>query len=207
MSKQDRTNKSVYPGPDFWLNHYNKGHTPWDLGGVSPGVRMLVKRDFPPSGRVFIPGCGRGYEAIWLAGLGYAVTALDIVEPPLDFLRVQAGVLGVKVETLLQDMFRLDSSFDGVFDVFLEQTCFCAISPALHRDYEILAHRVLKPGGRLLGVFMEVPFDDGPPYSNPPRQVLPLFPPERWQSEGPEPLPANPDRPGPEYLARFTKLH
>ncbi len=69
-----------------------------------------------------------------------------------------------------------------------------------------LAERVLKPGGQLLGVFMEVPGDDGPPYSTPPAQLQALFAPERWEAHGPEPVqPQNPARPGPEYLARFVK--
>ena len=202
MTKQD-----TYPGPDFWQGKYDEDHLPWDLGKVSGPVETLVRHHFPPAGRVFIPASGRGFEALYLAQRGYRVTALDIVAPPLDFLRAQANQQGLEIEILHQDMFTLPERFDGAFDVFLEQTCLCALAPPLYPDYEVLAYRVLKPGGRLMGVFMEVAFDDGPPFNTPPDLVMNLFPPERWRAEGPEPIvPKNPDRPGPEYLARFTKL-
>jgi methyl halide transferase len=194
------------PGIEFWRSRYREGRTPWDLGGISPAAQALVARWFPPAGRVFIPGCGRGYEALHLAARGYAVTALDIAPEPLLDLRVQARVRGVALEVREGDMFALPAEYEGAFDVFLEQTCLCALDPARYADYEALAYRVLKPGGALLGVFMQVPFDDGPPFSNPPEQVFALFPRERWEREGPWPVqPPNPARPGPEYLARFRR--
>ena len=197
---------SAYPGPDFWQGKYDQDHTPWDLGDVSAPVKTLVEGYFPPAGRVFIPGCGRGHEALYLAALGYSVTALDIVAPPLEFLRLQAKLRRVEVETLHGDLFDLSPQYDGTFDVWLEQACLCALAPGLRAAYEAVAHRLLKPGGVLLGVFMEVPFDDGPPFNLPPEVVLGLFPPRRWEAAVPEPVePQNPRRPGPEYLARFTR--
>ena len=202
MSKQ-----ITCPGPEFWQGKYDEGIMKWDLGRVSGPVETLVRHHFPPAGRVFIPACGRGFEAVYLAGLGYRVTALDIVAPPLDFLRAQAAGRGLEIEILHRDMFTLPANYDGAFDVFLEQTCLCALAPRFYPDYEALAYRALKLGGRLLGVFMEVDFDDGPPFNTPPDLVMGLFPPDRWRAEGPEPIvPKSPDRPGPEYLARFTKL-
>ena len=195
-----------HPGSDFWKGKYRDGDTPWDLGKVSTPVKSLVAGWFPPRGRVFVPCCGRGYETVYLAQLGYRITALDIAEAPLTDLRWLAEGQGVTVEILHGDMFAMASSYDGIFDVFLEQTCLCALSPQLHAEYEALAYRLLRPGGQLLGVFMEVPFDDGPPFDLPPQLVMSLFWPERWRAKGPEPVfPPNPARPGPEYLAGFTR--
>jgi methyl halide transferase len=191
---------------EFWRSRYRTGRTPWDLGGVSAPVQTLVERWFPPAGRVLVPGCGRGYEALFLAARGYEVTALDLVPEPLLDLRVQAQVRGLRLDIREGDMFDLPDTENGRYDVLLEQTCLCALHPDLYADYEALALRVLKPGGQLLGVFMQVPFTDGPPYDNPPELVFGLFPQQRWEREGPWPVrPPNPARPGPEYLARFVK--
>lgn len=195
-----------HPDIEFWRERYRTGRTPWDLGGVSAPVRTLVHRWFPPRGRVLVPGCGRGHEALYLAARGYTVTALDIAPEPIAYLRAEAGRRGISLHLHEGDLLALGPEHDGAYDVWLEQTCLCALHPSRYPEYAALAHRVLRPGGQLLGVFMEVPGDDGPPYTNPPEVVFPLFPPERWEREGPVPVePPNPARPGPEYLARFAR--
>ena len=189
----------------FWNGKYTDRHTPWDLGRVSEPVQRLVAGHFPSEGRVLIPGSGRGYEAVDLAERGYRVTAVDFADEAVRFLRQLAGEKGVTLEILQEDLFSLDGVRNGTFDVLLEQTCFCAIDPSLYGDYERMAHRLLAPGGRLLGVFMEVKDLEGPPYDCPLDLVRGHFPEARWRFDWTEPLPRNPERPGPEYLAAFTK--
>lgn len=194
-------------GPDinFWRGRYADGNTPWDLGEPSGPVIALVREHFPPQGRVLVPACGRGYEALYLAGKGYAVTAVDYVTEPIRFLRETALAKGLTVELLEQDIFDLPAALDGGFDVLLEQTCLCAIRPGQWENYEALARRMLTAGGRLLGVFMEMEGAGGPPYDCPPDKVRALFDNPHWSYEGMERMPDNPARPGPEYTARFRR--
>ena len=83
------------PDKDFWRGRYEEGRTRWDLGGPSEPVQALVRRHFPPRGRVLIPGCGRGHEALFLAERGYAVTAVDYVAAPIVYLREAADAAAV----------------------------------------------------------------------------------------------------------------
>lgn len=198
---QDRT------GREFWQARYREGQIPWDLGDASPAVRRLAQLYFPPAGKVLIPGCGRGHEAIYLAERGFRVTAVDLVPEPLDDLRRKSRERGLDVEVLCSDAFALPAVYDGAFDVFLEQTFFGAIDPGLYGDYEAFAFRMLHPGGQLLGVFMEVPWKGGPPYHCPPDLVLAQFPQTRWLRGQPERVePQHPSRPGPEYTLRLRKI-
>ena len=190
----------------FWNAKYEEEHTPWDLWEVSGAVRRLVEQYFPPAGEVLVPGCGRGHEVIWLERLGYRVTAVDFADEPIRYLREQAAQHRVQPEILLEDIFLLPARLNGRYDILLEQTCFCAIDPSLRDDYERMAHRVVKPGGKLLGVFMVVEGPQGPPYSTPPEMVRSHFPVSRWRYDGHYPLPRNPKRPGAEFLAVFTRL-
>lgn len=191
----------------FWQARYQEGETPWDLGGPSPAVLVLVHRYFPSAGRVLIPGCGRGHEALYLAERGFHVTAVDWVPEPLAHLRHKAREHGLDIEVSHVNAFELPPLYDGTFDVFLEQTFFGAIEPSLYSNYEALAYRALRPGGQLLGVFMEVPWKGGPPYHCPADLVLSKFPDARWHRGAPEPCtPPNPARPGPEYTLRLQKL-
>jgi hypothetical protein len=71
------------------------------------------------------------------------------------------------------------------------------VGPTRYRDYEALADRVLKPGGQLLAVLMEVTGREPPPFSIPPDTALGLFAPPRWTLTSIEPVvPTNPRRPG-----------
>ena len=191
----------------FWNDRYASGVTPWDLGDVSAPVRALVEKHFPRQGRVLVPGCGRGYEVVYLEKLGYRVTAVDFAGEAVRFLGELAQQSQVQPEILQQDFFLLPTLYNSTFDVLLEQTCFCAIDPSLRNDYEQLAYRLLRPGGRLLGVFMELDEPrEGPPYSTPPDVVKAQFPVSRWRLGQTGSLPRNPKRPGPEFLAAFTRL-
>lgn len=194
------------PDVEFWSSRYREGRTPWDLGDVSTPVRMMVERWFPAQGHVLIPGCGRGHEALFLAKQGYQVTALDLAPEPLEDLRSRAAEQALALQIRQGNMFDAPAELDGAFDVFLEQTCLCALDPSLRGSYEALAHRMLKPGGQVLGVLMRVPREGGPPYDLPPEHVQGLFPSARWEVEGPHPVdPPNAARPGPEYLMRCVR--
>lgn len=190
----------------FWAGKYESGHTPWDLGQVSDPVLDLQRRHFPAGGDVLVPACGRGHEAVFLAGKGYRVTAVDFVAAPLGFLAEAAAAAEVEIEIVQEDVLALPQTFAARFDAILEQACLIALRPRLWPAYEAMAHRVLRPGGRLLGVFMEAEIDRPPPYSVSPRELKTLFPAGRWQAGGPWPQPRDPRRPGPEYTASFTKL-
>lgn len=191
---------------NFWQSRYREGNIPWDLGESSQPVRWLIDRYFPKSGNVLIPGCGRGHEALYLAEQGYGVTAIDLIAEPLAYLRKEARKRKLRIEILQQDIFNLPVFYDLLFDVFLEQTFFCAIDPSLYEEYEALAYRTLRPGGQFLGVFMEVPWDGGPPYNCPPDLVLKQFSAARWIKGKAKPFtPQNPARPGPEYTLRLIK--
>jgi len=196
----------AFPDRAFWREKYRTGDLPWDLGRVSDPVRALVAEHFPPAGAVLVPGCGHGYEALYLAERGYQVTAVDHVQAPVERLRAAARGRGLNLTALLADLFELPAVYDGAFDVVLEQTCLCALHPRQFGAYEALLHRVLRPGGRLLGVFMEVRGVEGPPFSCPPALVKALFAPARWHCEGMRlVLPCNPARPGPEHTGRFVR--
>lgn len=191
---------------EFWNGKYADESTPWDLGNVSPPVRKMVQTEFPDSGRVMIPGAGRGYEALYLAHRGYRVTAVDYADEAVRFLREACEREGVAIDVQQRDIFDVPPDQHEVFDILLEQTCFCAIDPRDRARYETMAHTLLKPGGRLIGVFMEVPFDDGPPYNCPLDVVRGFFPPDRWRFDSTAPVDPPEPRPGPEYYLNYTRL-
>jgi hypothetical protein len=46
----------------FWIERWESGKLPWDLGGIPPDLVSLLTRTQASPTHVLIPGCGSGYE-------------------------------------------------------------------------------------------------------------------------------------------------
>ena len=101
----------------------------------------------PADGRVLSLGEGEGRNAVYLAGLGFDVTALDASRVGLEKTRLLAARRGVTVRTLLADLaaYRLvPGAWDGVVN------CYCHLPPDLRRRVNAQIVAALRPGGVLI---------------------------------------------------------
>lgn len=170
----------------FWEQKYTDGRTGWDRGGVSPALADWLdggsaSRAISPPARVVVPGCGRGYEVIALARAGYQVTAIDIATQPLEFLRAALDSAAVEAQLVQADV--LEWQPEQPFDAVYEQTCLCALPPALWRGYASQLHAWLRPGGVMLAMFMQTQREGGPPYHCDLGEMRALFPEHHWHWE------------------------
>jgi SAM-dependent methyltransferase len=108
------------------------------VSGVEPGDALDV-------------GAGEGADAVWLAGQGWRVTALDVSEVALRRVSEHAADEGVaeRVTTLHHDLMT-GTPLPGEFDLVSAQY----LHPPTERFAEIigLLGAVVRPGGRLLVV-------------------------------------------------------
>ena len=148
-----------------WQRHNEENDLGWDLGQVAPPFVKLWQEEKLPLGKVLVPGCGRGHEVVFLAENGFDVTAIDFSSGAVTYLKNALKKRNLEGRILHQDFFRLDESHEGVYDLVLEQTFFCAISPKQRRDYVLNVSRILKPGGILVGLFYHTDEQGGPPYN------------------------------------------
>ncbi|MCR8572571.1 class I SAM-dependent methyltransferase [Streptomyces sp. Isolate_219] len=120
-------------------------------GGPQPNARLTETGTGLPPGDALDLGCGDGGDALWLARLGWQVTAVDISAVAVERLAalVRSHGLGERVTTVRAD---LHTSFPpGGFDLV------CA--HYLHTPFDLdratvlrSAAHALRPGGRLLVV-------------------------------------------------------
>jgi 2-polyprenyl-3-methyl-5-hydroxy-6-metoxy-1,4-benzoquinol methylase len=104
--------------------------------------------DLPP-GRALDLGAGDGRNAVWLAGRGWRVTAVDFSAVALQRGRTLAEARGVKVEWQLADL--LDwAPQAGEFD--LVTLFFIHLPPDERRRVYARAAAAVRPGGTLLVV-------------------------------------------------------
>lgn len=157
-------NQDEYSQED-WQGHYESNDLGWDLGEVAPPFVKLWQEEKFPVGKVLVPGCGRGHEVVFLAENGFEVTAVDFSEGAVTYLKKSLKKRKLKGRVLYQDFFSLDDSHNGIYDMVLEQTFFCAISPRQRRDYVLNVSRILKPEGMLIGLFYHTEKKGGPPYN------------------------------------------
>lgn len=105
-------------------------------------------------GRALDLGCGTGGDAIWLASLGWQVTAVDIAQAALDQAAGHAAEAGVG-ERITWERHDFDATFPtGEFD--LVSACYLQSPLAFQRRSALQrAAEVVAPGGTLVVVSHE----------------------------------------------------
>jgi len=100
-----------------WEEKYRARTIPWDRGATSPALLGWLQDGELQSGRVLIPGCGHGHEALELARRGFAVTALDIAPTALEHLAAELNAAGVDAERVCADalIWRPEQPFDAIY--------------------------------------------------------------------------------------------
>ncbi len=164
----------------FWEERYQNNTIGWDIGEPAPPfVDYLNEPEAPTSGRLLVPGSGRGHDALFFAEHGFEVLGVDFAPSPVQISRERAAQQGLEVRANFEqrDFFTLPTDYRATFDYAAEHTCFCAIDPALRPDYVRVMHELLKPGGVLIAVFFAHKREGGPPFRTSEAEVQQLFSP------------------------------
>jgi len=156
----------------FWSNRYKSGEIQWDIGGVSTPLKGYIDQLEDKNLKILIPGGGNGYEAEYLHTIGFKnVFLLDISEQPLK--NFTSRVPSFPREHLLNEDF---FQHEGTYDLIIEQTFFCALSPELREDYIFKMSELLNSNGKLVGVMFDNPMNSNrPPYGGSRKEYLKLF--------------------------------
>ncbi len=140
---------------DLIVRHYDRGaeRTRLDegLGRIEfERSREIIARHLPPApAPVADIGGGPGRYALWLAGLGHAVTLRDLVPLHVEQALAAADAAGLRVEAQVGDARALDLP-DGGFDAVLLLGPLYHLADRADRARCLAeARRVLRPGGIL----------------------------------------------------------
>jgi len=158
-----------------WQKHYDENDLGWDLGQVAPPFVNLLETNAIVPGKTLVPGCGRGHEVIFLAENGFDVTAVDYSSGAVNHLNSVIQERKLNSRVLHMDFFELDSTHDGLYDLLIEQTFFCAISPNQRPIYVDTVARALKKGGMIAGLFYHTGQEGGPPFNTTREDIIKHF--------------------------------
>ncbi len=127
---------------------------------------LLNEQRFLKPGRILITGCGKGYDAVFAAKMGYDVYAVDFSTEAIKFAKVLADEENVKVNLIQEDIFKLDSIYKNYFDYVYDYVTYCAVRPERRKEFAEKSAKFLKPGGKLVALLFPVEErEGGPPYA------------------------------------------
>ncbi len=157
---------------NFWENRYKTGETGWDMGEVSPPLKAYFDQLEDKNIKILIPGAGNAYEVEYLHKQGFQnVYLLDFAEDAIE--NFKARVPDFPQEHLIIDDF---FKHQGIYDLITEQTFFCAIDPGLRENYMKHVWELLRPSGKLAGLFFNAPLNnDKPPFGGNKAEYEQLF--------------------------------
>ena len=71
-----------------WEKRYIDKKTAWDRGETSPALEKTLSKLPKPPSKVLVPACGRGYEVVSFAALGFDVTGVDFAPSAIHDLKL-----------------------------------------------------------------------------------------------------------------------
>ncbi|WP_456843796.1 class I SAM-dependent methyltransferase [Cellulomonas sp. P5_C6] len=135
-------------GENYWEEHYATVEPSW---GTRPNAVLVdvVTALLPEPGRAVDLGCGHGGDTLWLASLGWQVTAVDVAPTALARVAQDAADADLAERVAVEHHDLRHSMPSGVFDLvtasYFHVPADVARSEVLHRAAALVA-----PGGMLL---------------------------------------------------------
>jgi len=120
-------------------------------------AQLLAAEGVAPPASVLDCTCGIGTQALPLAGLGYAMTGIDLSEASIDRAKREAALRNVSIAFSVGDVRQLPTQLAGTFDAVI--SCDNAL-PHLLNDTDLEAafssiRRSLKSGGVFLATIRD----------------------------------------------------
>lgn len=154
----------------FWEDFYETVTKP--TSGTPSAVLAHYAKDRAP-GRALDIGCARGDDALWLAGLGWSVTGVDVSQAALDIAAGRAAELGLADRVTFERHTLPDTFPEGTFDLVSALFFHNMVEFDRARVME-LAARAVAPGGLLViaahntaPVWREAKWEDHPAFPTP----------------------------------------
>lgn len=133
-------------GQATWDARYSESDRLWS---GNPNQRLVEQITGLTPGTALDVGAGEGADAVWLAGQGWQVTALDVSPVALARASEHAADAGVQISTVQHDLTSGDP-LPGTYDLVSAQFWH----PPLERfaDFRDVIGAAVRPGGTLLVV-------------------------------------------------------
>jgi trans-aconitate methyltransferase len=145
-----------------WQARFQAERTPWERPTLNAAFLTWRRDGVLAPCRILVPGAGRSGEPLALRQDGFDVTVVDSapLAVAVQLVRFHAAALAAKIHEADLMTWSPPAPFDAIYD----QTCLCALPPAIWPAYAARLQSWLRPGGRLFLLAMQTGATGGPPY-------------------------------------------
>jgi methyl halide transferase len=131
---------------EHWENRYVTGDIPWETGHRSTELKRVIAEDkIQPCSAIDL-GCGTGANAVFLAELGFDVTAIDLSPTAVDRGRQRKATAGVRVRFLIGDVLDPPEDIGGPYGFFFDRGCYHIVRSIDVGRYLNTLTRITAPG-------------------------------------------------------------
>ena len=153
-----------------WNERYRLRERPKEDLDAAPTPLVVATASKLAPGKALDLACGAGRNALWLAGHGWEVTAVDGAHEALEILRTRAAERGLKINAVVADLEK------GEFEIEPSRWDLVLMCYYLQRNLFDLAKRGVAPGGILISiVHINEPGEEEAPYRLRPGQLEQYF--------------------------------
>ncbi|MFK7000528.1 class I SAM-dependent methyltransferase [Flavobacterium oreochromis] len=159
---------------NYWENRYLKNEIGWDVGSITQPLKSYIDQLKNKDLKILIPGGGNSYEFEYLIQKGFKNTyVLDYAQTPIKNIKKRLPKVP-NHQIICEDFF----SHKDHYDLIIEQTFFCALSPSLRKEYVLKMNSLLIPQGKIAGLLFEFPLtSESPPFGGSKEEYQTLFSP------------------------------
>lgn len=180
----------------FWEERYIANNTPWDTGEAAPAFVKYFDKKNLLNKKAAVLGCGKGHDAFYIASLKEGevnesclqVYGFDFSRSAVKFCKEVKEKNNIKnIDFYQADFFDLikELKWKNYFDFVIEHTSLCATDPLRRKEYANLIKYLLKPNGKLVGLFFIRPMElGGPPFGSTQEEIKELFKNDFLETEG-----------------------
>lgn len=150
---------------------WETGDTAWDAGKPSPALVDLFDNPdtcslIPKHGQALVPGCGLGYDVVFLANENRHVTGMDLSPTCVDLLhKNHPNATDHNYQFICADFFKFDVPNEG-YDLAYDYTFLCALPPDFRPAWAARYAQIIKKDGVLITLMFPIDTHEcGPPFA------------------------------------------
>jgi methyl halide transferase len=144
---------------NYWSERYQEQNTGWDIGQPSEPIKTYIDQLKDKTIKILMPGAGNAHEAEYLYNQGFKnIFVMDISAFPLQNFKKR--IPNFPENQLIEANF---FNHVGQYDLIIEQTFFCSFEPTPENRklYGKKMNELLKPKGKLIGLWFDIPLIEG----------------------------------------------
>ncbi|KAI9470673.1 MAG: S-adenosyl-L-methionine-dependent methyltransferase [Benjaminiella poitrasii] len=154
-----------------WDDKWQTGNTQWDAGKPSPALVSLLENEetkalIPEKGQGLVPGCGSGYDVVFLATKDRHMTGMDISQTCVDKLNKEhPDAKTNNYGFTCANFYEFDAPKEG-YNLAYDYTFLCAMEPYMRPTWAKRYSEIIAKDGILITLMF--PLDEhegGPPFA------------------------------------------